>query len=439
MLERKIEQVLSNWKACNDVLETRKGLIITGARQVGKTSSIEKFARGAYENVIKIDFAEQPELMSFLSAAQGVDDLSRRITSLANKPVIPGQTLVFIDEVQLQGDAITWIKYLVQAGRFDVVMSGSMLGVEVYDFRSLPVGFVQIEEMFPLDFEEFCWSQGLSKETFAMVRECFENRTPVDDWLHDRMMRLFNLYVLVGGMPEPLQAFVQSQDTQLMRSLQHAIVEAYRVDISRYVNSPLHSQRIRAIYDAIPAQLNKENKRFVLNDINKDRRFAEMEVDFEWLRAAGVALSCLRTSEPTFPIRLNLDHSKFKLYLSDVGLLFSFLSDADVRQILSQDARINFGMIYENAVAQELRAHGHNLVYYNSKKYGEVDFLIEQGKPQCTLIEVKSGRGSESHRALDKLMAVENYEIDEAFVLHPGNVRCDGRVTYMPVYFAAFL
>lgn len=439
MLERKIERTFAEWKKSNNALEVRKGLIVTGARQVGKTSSIEKFAADAYESTIKIDFAERPELMRFLSDAQGTDDLVRRITSLASGPVRPGNTLVFIDEVQLQGDAITWIKYLAQSGKFDIVLSGSMLGVEVYDFRSLPVGFAQIEEMFPLDFEEFCWAQGLNKETFADVRCCFEERIPVEGWLHDRMMGLFNLYVLVGGMPQPLQTYVRTQDTQLLRSLQRSIIETYRVDISRYVDSPLHSQRIRAIYDAVPAQLNKENKRFVLTDLNKDRRFAEMEVDFDWLRAAGVVLPCLRTTQPTFPVRLNLENSKFKLYLSDVGLLFSLLSDADVRQILAQDARINFGSIYENAVAQELRAHGHELVYYNSKKYGEVDFLIESGKPKCTLIEVKSGKSSTAHRALDRLMDVENYEIEEALVLHPGNVERKGRVTYMPVYFAAFL
>ena len=214
MLKRKIEKRIESWKAT----KTNQGLLITGARQTGKTSSIEAFGRERYEAMVKIDFVEQPRAVEVISEAQNLSDLIMRITALAERPLAPESTLLFFDEVQRCADAITWMRYLAEDDRFDVIYSGSMLGVEAYDFRSLPVGTIDIEEMFPLDFEEFCWSQGTDPTLWDAVKGCFAAREPVPDFLHEMFLDLWLRYVLIGGMPEAVQVFADTHDTQLMRA-----------------------------------------------------------------------------------------------------------------------------------------------------------------------------------------------------------------------------
>lgn len=435
MLERKAMAQLERWHSTKG----NQALIVTGARQVGKTYLVERFAERHYDNLVKIDFIERPEAVDVILGARDARDLLVRITALADAPLEEGKTLFFFDEIQRCGDIITWLKYLVSDGRFDVICSGSMLGTEVYDYRSYPVGTVDVFEMFPLDFEEFSWARGMSPSLWDEVRGAYESRTPLPDYLHERFMEEYRAYVLVGGMPEAVETFVSTSDTQRTRARQAAILNAYRADITRYVADAGHAQRIKTIYDAIPGQLNRERKRFFVNGIDKARRFDALAPDFDWLVAAGVVLRVTRVSEPAFPVGLSLEPSYFKLYLNDVGLLFSTLTKVDVLQLLQGETQINYGAPYENAVAQELAAHGHELRYFSSKKYGEVDFLLERGKPVVTLVEVKSGKESHKHKALDNLMAVPNWPIDEALVLHPYNLATFGKVTYLPIYMAGLL
>ena len=250
-----------------------------------------------------------------------------------------------------------------------------------------------------------------------------------------------NFNVLVGGMPEAVQTFVATNDTQAMRARQRSILDTYRADITRYVRDKEHARRIKTIYDAIPAQLNKENQRFIVSGIDKKQRYDAMASDFDWLKDAGVALPVNRVTEAVFPLGMSLEKSFFKLYMNDVGLLFSTFPAADVREILLNAKRINFGHAFENAVAQELRAHGHeNLFYYHTPKIGEVDFLVEQPLSVEVLpVEVKSGSYSHKHAALDRLMEIANYDIPVSFVLHRFNVETEPRVFYLPIYMAAFL
>ncbi|WP_172623429.1 ATP-binding protein [Arabiibacter massiliensis] len=437
MLKRKIDDALLNWKHTKG----KQGLLVTGARQVGKTSSIEAFARAHYQNMVKIDFVEQPEAVELIGGAADLNDLLVRITALASKPLPNGTTLLFFDEVQRCGDAITWMRYLANDGRFDVVYSGSMLGVEAYDYRSLPVGTLDIIEMFPMDFQEFCWAMGVDDTLWETIEERFHSRTAVPDFLHERFIGLFERYVLVGGMPEAVQVFSSTSDTQAMRARQRSIMDAYQADITRYVKNKEHAQRIKTIFNAIPAQLNKENRRFYVTGIDKKRRFDDLAPDFDWLANAGVAIPVTRATEAASPLGMSVDRSYFKLYLCDVGLLFSTFAAADVQAILANSDRINFGSAYENAVAQELRAHGHeSLHYFNTKNVGEVDFLIEDGRSPTVLpVEVKSGKYSKKHAALDKLLDVKNYGIERACVLHRYNVAKEGPVTYLPLYMTSFL
>lgn len=437
MLKRKMAETLREWKRTRG----RQGLLITGARQVGKTCSIEAFAQESYENMIKIDFVERPDAVEFISGAKNLDDLILRITALATRPLPDGKTLIFFDEVQRCQDAITWMRYLAEDGRFDVVYSGSMLGVEAYDFRSLPVGTIDIVEMYPMDFEEFTWAEGIDPTLWDVVRSCFENGSEVPAFVHQRLMDAFWRYVLVGGMPEAVQTYVSTHDTQAMRSRQRGILNAYRADIARYVRSREHAQCIRTIYQAVPAQLNKENRRFIVSGIDKEKRFNDLQSDFDWLENAGVVIPVKRVTEATYPLGMSRLDSYFKFYMNDVGLLFSTFGRADVEAVLANKDAINFGQAFENVVAQELRAHGHEqLYYYHTPKVGEVDFLLDGARtPDVLPVEVKSGKYSTRHAALDALMGVENYHLNHAVVLHQRNVVRDKKITYLPLYMAALL
>lgn len=439
MLKRKIEDALLEWKRT----KTNQGLLVTGARQVGKTTSIESFASSHYEHMVKIDFVQQPDAVETIGAARDPDDLVLRISAVASQPISQGNTLLFFDEVQRCADSITWMRYLAQDDRFDVIYSGSMLGIDAYNFRSLPVGTIDILEMFPMDFEEFTWASGVDPVIWGRVRACFDAAEEVPDFIHERLSDIWTRYVLVGGMPDAVQSYVSTHDTTVFRARQRSILDAYRADITRYVDDRTHAQRIKTIYNAIPAQLHQEKKRFYVSGIDKNKRFAEMQSDFDWLENAGVALLVKKAAEALFPLGMTREDSYFKMYLNDVGLLFSTFSAADVESIVARKDMTNFGMAFENAVAQELRAHGRPDLYYFSKaKVGEVDFLIEDKHTgEVIPIEVKSGKYSTKHAALDALMAVKNYGIRRAVVLHTRNVSRsqDGRVTYLPIYMAGLL
>ncbi len=440
MLDRKITKQLLDWKHTR----TKQGLLLTGARQVGKTSSIEQFARANYDSLVKIDFVEQPSAIDLVKGAQNIEDLIIRITSLTTSPLEPKKTLLFFDEVQRCGDAITWMRYLAADGRFDVIYSGSLLGVEAYDFRSLPVGTIDILEMFPMDFEEFSWAFGINGSLWDIVQECFEERREIPEYLHNKFIDMFCKYVLVGGMPEAVQLFANTNDTAAMRQRQIGIVNTYREDITHYIDNKKHAQNVKTIYNAMPAQLNKENKRFIVSGIDKKRRFEDMQSDFDWLTNAGVALPVKRALEATFPLGMNREDSYFKFYLNDVGLLFSTFSQASVQAIIANFCNVNFGSAFENVVAQELRAHGHkDLFYFNNKKIGEVDFLLENGRdPKVLPVEVKSGKYSTKHAALDRLLNTKSYKFDNAFVLHKNNLaqsESNNKITYLPIYMCAFL
>ena len=357
------------------------------------------------------------------------------------KSATPGDGAIIFDEIQLFPPARQAIKALVADGRFHYIETSSLISIK----KNVESVLIPPEEqripMLPMDFEEFSWAMGVDGSLWDAVRSCFEKVEPIPDFLHSRFVELFYRYVLVGGMPEAVQTFVTSNDTQAMRARQRGILDAYRADITRYVSDRLHAQRIKTIFEAIPAQLNKENRRFIVSGIDNKRRFEDMQSDFDWLVNAGVAIPVKRASDAVFPLGLSREDSYFKFYMNDVGLLFSTFSPADVEAVVACRDDINFGQVFENVVAQELRAHGRaSLFYFNTTKVGEVDFLIEaRHTPDVLPVEVKSGRYSTKHAALDRLLQVENYGLDKAVVLHTGNISRDGVVTYLPIYMAGLL
>ena len=430
MIERKVEQRLERFR------QEDKALLITGARQVGKTFIIREFGKQAYQSFIEINFLEDKTAASLFENARDSRDLLLRLSAIADKPLIPGQTLIFFDEVQECPEIVTAIKFLVEEGSYRYILSGSLLGVDLKDIRSVPVGYMDIVQMYPLDFEEFALANRVSPNVIDALREAFEEKRPVDAVVHERMMALFRLYLVVGGMPAAVMKYLETNNLRDVIGEQQAIIALYKKDIARY--DPEEKLYLEDIFDLIPSELNCKNKRFILKNLNENFKFSRYSNSFLWLKDAGVALPTFCVAEPTVPLRLSKSSNLFKLFLSDVGLLASMYMDHIQVKILNGEKSINFGALYENAAAQELKAHGFDIYYFNSKKQGELDFLIERNG-HVLPIEIKSGKDYTKHAALSNVLANEDYDIPEAYVFQNDNVSQTGKITYYPIYMLMFV
>ena len=358
------------------------------------------------------------------------------VTAHLAKVQSKGDTLIFFDEVQECPDIVTAIKFLVDDGSYRYILSGSLLGVELKDIRSVPVGYMGIKEMFPIDFEEFISCVGIRADVIASIKEAWEKRHPVDGFIHEKMMELFRLYLIVGGMPAAVSKYIESNNLQEVLTVQQEIIQLYKKDIAKY--DPDNKLYIEEIFSLIPPELNAKNKRFILKRLNENAKYERYENSFLWLKNAGVALPVYNVEEPKVPLLLARSRNLLKLFLNDIGLLAAQYANGIQVRIIKGDKDINFGSIYENAVAQELVAHGLWPYYYNNKKRGELDFVIEQdGK--VLPIEVKSGKGYTYHRALTNIMDCGEYDLPEALILNNDNLFKDGRFLYIPVYMVMFL
>lgn len=432
MLNRKIWAKLESFKSNAD----KKTLLLTGARQVGKTYIVEQFAKAMYRSFVEINFIKDSTAKAIFQDVADEKDVLRRLTAYAQGKLIPGETLVLFDEVQECPEAVTYAKFLVEKGGCHYIYSGSLLGVELKNVRSVPVGYMDEEEMFPLDFEEFLEANGEGADVISEARAAFDGRRAVDAFMHDRLMRYFRLYLVVGGMPAAVQRYVDTNDLAAVAAEQRSVLRAYRRDISKY--DPNHALRIREIYDLLPSELASENKRFKMAVAVPDSRFSRIEDGFMWLKNAGVAIPAFCVEEPKPPLRLSEKRSLFKLFANDVGLLAAMYAEGIQLRILAGEKALNIGAVYENAVAQELRAHGFSPYYFHSKKKGELDFVVENAG-HAMPIEVKSGKDYKRHNALQNVLADKNYPIDEAIVLSNGNLECAGRIVYAPVYMVMFI
>lgn len=309
-----------------------------------------------------------------------------------------------------------------------------MLGVELKGLSSAPVGYMDVVNMFPVDFEEFIETLGVAPKIMSMLQQCFTNNTKVDNVIHNRLMQLFHLYLVVGGMPAVVQKYIDTHDLREVMNEQLSIIKLYKLDISQY--DPNAKLYLDDIFDLIPSELNSKNKRFILKRLNENMKFSRYESSFLWMSHAGVALPTYNVEEPVPPLKLSKLRNLFKLFQNDVGLLAAQYADGLQIRILNGDSNINFGAIFENFVAEELHAHGFDLYYFNSKKQGELDFIIEL-HGHTVPIEVKSGKNYERHNALTNVMA--NYDIPHAYVLCNDNVKVDGRIVYLPIYMAMFI
>lgn len=430
MLKRKIDSYLKHFYET-----TGKALLITGARQVGKSFSIREFGKG-FKSFIEINFVDNPEAIQIFRSAKNSRDILERLSAMPGVKLIKGMTLIFFDEVQLCPEIVTAIKFLVDEGSYRYILSGSLLGVELRDLRSEPVGYMGVQQMYPLDFAEFISALGITVKVLESLRHAWETRTPVDSFVHGKIMELFRLYLVVGGMPAAVNQYITTRDLGQVMEIQQDIIHLYKRDIAQY--APEQKLSLSEIFELIPPELNAANKRFILKSLNKNAKFERYQNDFLWLKNAGVALPVYNVEEPKVPLLLARSRNLFKLFQSDVGLLASQYAEGIQLRVLTGDKNINFGSVYENAVAQELVAHGIQPYYYNNKKRGELDFVIELDG-NVLPIEVKSGKDYVQHRALANILDCSDYTLPEALVLCNDNVKKVGKITYAPVYMTMFL
>ena len=436
MLSRKLDNFIEKHYENN-----KSALLLKGARQVGKTSAIRKYARKQKMNLIEINFYEDDSACGIFKGSQNAKDVLLRISAHTKKKTSLPNTMIFFDEVQKCPEVITWIKFLVDEGSCKYALSGSLLGVELKGVESVPVGYMAVKEVFPLDMEEFSRCLGLSDEVLTSVEEAFDKKIPVDKVVHDALMKMVHLYLVVGGMPAAVQAYVDTNDLNVVEEKQKEIIDLYKWDISQY--DPNKKLEINEIFNLIPSELDAKNKRFILKNLNEHARFSRYENSFLWLKNAGVAIPTMNIQEPTFSFKLNELRNLFKLFQNDVGLLTSQYASGIQLHLLQGEVKQNYGAIYENLVAQELYCHGfggddHELHYFNSKKQGELDFVIAQNG-KVIPIEVKSGKDYERHNALTNVLTNDDYNIDFAYVLTNDNLRVEDKRIYLPIYMLMFI
>lgn len=433
MLRRKAWEKLIHWKNSDN----KKALCIIGARQIGKTTLVRNFGKEYYENFVEINFVTDARAADIFSDSLDADTIITNLTAYVRKPMEPGKTLVLLDEIQECPNARTAIKFLVEDGRFDYIETGSMLGVRFKEVRSYPVGFEEIYRMYPLDFEEFLWANGVPDSAIEKLYNNYKNMTAVPLSIHETMMKLFRTYIVVGGMPQVVNTYIETHDIGKVVANQKEILELYRLDIAKYSENS-NKLKIQAIFDSIPSQLDDKNRRFILKRIDEHGRQNRYENSFEWLSDAGVALPCYNVSEPQPSLQLNDKHNLFKLFMADTGLLCAACMENVQFEILNGNLEINMGSILENVIAQSIKHNGFNLHYFDAKKYGEVDFVIQNGT-HADIIEVKSGNDYKKHKALDNVLNVSEWSFGQAYVLCNGNIENAGDVVYLPWYMVIFL
>lgn len=392
-------------------------------------------------NLIEINFYEDKDARTLFDGANTAQEILLRISAHTHKRTSLPNTLIFFDEVQKCPQVITWIKFLVDEGSCRYALSGSLLGVELKNIESVPVGYMAVKDVYPLDFEEFSRTVGLSDEVLDALQISWNNLKPVDQKIHESLLKVIQLYLIVGGMPAAVQAYIDTNDLNIVEEKQKEILSLYKLDISQY--DPEKKLEINEIFELIPPELNAKNKRFILKNLNEHARFSKYEGSFLWLKDAGVAIPTYNINEPRIPLKLNEQRNLFKLFQNDVGLLACQYASGIQLKLLQNEININYGAIYENFVAQELYCHGfagddHSLYYFNNKRQGELDFIIEQDGLVIP-IEVKSGKNYERHNALNNILSNMDYNIQKSYILSNGNLEIRGHKIYVPIYMLMFI
>ena len=376
-------------------------------------------------------------MVGYLNAEMSAEEFLTKLKMIMPEDCKAQKTVVFFDEIQKCPEIVTKIKFLVDEGSFRYVMSGSLLGVELKGIASAPVGYLTILKMYPMDFEEFMIANDVSNTTLEMLQEKFETCCPVDEFIHQKLLSLFFVYLIVGGMPDAVKAYIETKDIREVDKVQRDITMLYKEDFTQYELED-KKLKLRSIYDIIPVELNKQNKKFVFTMLDKELKFDRYENSFLWLKDAGVALPVYNVDAPVIPLLASKSSNVFRLFSSDIGLLTSAYPAETKMELIGKNGEVNNGAHFENAVAQQLTANGLEPYFCKKKNIGEMDFVIEMSG-RIVPIEVKSGKSYKTHRALDKFMNVSDYHLEKAYVFSVGNVEVDGRVIYLPIYMCYLL
>ncbi|MGN1457329.1 MAG: ATP-binding protein [Acutalibacteraceae bacterium] len=437
MLFRKIQTLIETHLKSN----TKKILLIDGARQVGKTYIIRYVGQKLFENFIELNMVEDSLGDRLFAEIKTVEDFYFQVSMIAgNKMKQKENTLIFIDEIQAYPHLLTLLKFLSQDGKFTFIASGSLLGVTLSQTTSIPMGSIRKVRMFPLDFEEFLYANGLGELVVSSMRKKFEHEEELDEPTHNKIMDLFRKFLLVGGLPDAVNSYLNDRNIQLVREIQSEIHDYYATDASKYDNEK--KLKIRRIYDLIPSNMENKKKRVIAQSIEnkKGKTFGDYSDEFEYLISAGIALNVQAISNPIFPLIESTGKNLLKLYLNDVGILTGILYGNNIRAVLNDENSINLGSVYETVVASELIAHGYKLFYYDNRSKGEVDYLIDDYKNLSAVpVEVKSGKDYTVHSALNTFVQNEDYHIKKAYVLsNERTVTHNGKITYLPIYYIMF-
>ena len=429
---RKNSIIIEEW-----LKSSNKALLVTGARQTGKTWLIrEEIAKSEYTK-FEVNFIDQPDLVEYLNVKMSVEEFLVKLKMIMPEDCKPQETVVFFDEIQKCPEIVTKIKFLVEEGSFKYVMSGSLLGVELKGIASVPVGYLTVLKMYPMDFEEFMVANNVSKMTLEMLKEKFETCQPVDEFIHQKLLSLFFIYLIVGGMPDAVKTYIATKDIREVDKVQRDIITLYKEDFSQY-ESEDKKLKLISIYDIIPAELNKQNKKFVFTMLDKELKFDRYENSFLWLKDAGVALPVYNVEAPTIPLKASKSGNVFRLFSNDTGLLTSAYSAEIKLELINKNSEINNGAHFENAVVQQLTANGLEPYFCKKKNIGELDAVIEMGG-KVVPIEVKSGKAYKAHKALDNFMNIPDYHLEKAYVLSAANLEQEGAVVYLPIYMCYLL
>ena len=419
------------------LINSNKALLVTGARQIGKTWLIrDEISKSGYAK-FEINFIDQPDMVTYLNTEMSAEEFLVKLKMIMPENCKPHETVVFFDEIQKCPEIVTKIKFLVDEGSFKYVMSGSLLGVELRGIASAPVGYLSVLRMYPMDFEEFMIANHVSKTTLEMLKEKFETCRPVDEFIHQKLLSLFFVYLIVGGMPDAVKTYIDTKDIREVDKIQRDIVMLYKEDFSQY-ESEDKKLKLKSIYEIVPAELNKQNKKFVFTMLDKELKFNRYENSFLWLKDAGVVLSVYNADAPIIPLLASKSSNVFRLFSSDIGLLTSAYPAETKVELINKNGEVNNGAHFENAVAQQLSANGFEPYFCKKKNLGELDFVIEMGG-KVVPIEVKSGKSYKVHKALDNFMNVSDYHIEKAYVFSTSNVEKAGTVAYLPIYMCYLL
>ena len=438
MLQRKIERTLIKWKNTPN----HKPLIIKGCRQCGKTFSVNAFAKEYYTHVVYINFFEHPDYKLAFEGSKQIDSIVMNLTALLpNSRFVSGQTCIILDEIQECSAARTALKFFKIDGRYDVIATGSLLGVCGYkgdetDYNSIPVGYEQHIEMFPLDFEEFLWANGINQEIIELLTKSLQERTPIPPAIHQRMRQLILEYTIVGGMPEVVNRFIATHNMSDVLEEQHSIITGYKEDMVKYAANE-DKVRLRAAFDSIPRQLSKENKKFQFSVIKKGARAKEYITGIQWLEDAGIIIRCRNLSITELPLEGNAIEDSFKVYMRDTGLFVSMLEEGTQFDILQGRLYGYKGAIFENLIADIFTKMGRKLYYYRKDSGLEIDFVIRYHS-ECVLVEVKASTGNtKSTKTI--LQHPDKYHVYQAIKLGDYNIGEKDGILTLPIYMAFLL